>query len=559
MKKNVVLHLIPFIYVLIAMFFLNGCVEEVMSISPTADNTSFSPTYNYNWEDRKIADTLIFECNQQISYSLDNEEIILTPKATVKLYPKKDTIFFASNEKGDVVYDDEETNNSSTGSFPIVNKIEKEFYFTDGQIVKAEIYYENYNIAFGNINYELPCVIVDDINFVKASFDEIANEENIYFVNLDFSFDWQISSENKSSSENISTFYVKNKQLGEDELLNVSYADGYIWHNGTQFSIFVEKTETWRDAGEKKITYNSPILDFYIYGKEDKSLVVDNLNFEKTENYYQSDVTEINSDGWKIKKYVKYVTVNQSNGTQSFNNEFEFPVFEVSLSLNGELFNFDLAQKQGVKSEVISENDKNTLITYFYALILNKRFEANIYTELELDNNNGTQPPVGEPDPKPNPDPEKYKYGKIVDYSVTAVYDINATNTDGKITKKCVMLRFEKGYLWGVCDYNEDFPSDYQYTTAGYSAFNSVARDKANAPYELARAVDSSEAIIWYSENNKIISGIDVISCMIFGWENNRNGKYSAFIDSYKAKYSDNRFTITLTSSKGVSKTFYSE
>ena len=567
MKNNVVLRLVPWVMVFVAMFSLYGCIEETISISPTSDNSSFSHIYSYNWTDKENADTLIFECNQQISYLLGDKDVVLYPKALVKIYPKKDTISFEANKKGDVIYNDEITKEKSSGSHPIVNEIEKEFYFTDGQIVKAEIYYENDNIVLDNINYELPCIIVDTINFIEASFDEIANEENIYFVNLDFSFDWHISSENKRYSENISTFYIKNTLLGEDEFLNVLYANGFIWHSDTQFSVFVEKTEIWRDAGEQKTTYNSPILDFYIYGKENKSLIVDNFNFEKTENYFLLDVEKINSDGWNIKKYINSVTVSQNNGIQSFINEFEFPVFEIILSIDGKLFNFDLAQKQEVTSKIVSENDKNTLITNLYASILDRKFESNVYTQLELDYNNGTQPPVvvpnpepdPEPDPDPDPEPEKYKYGKIVNYSITAVYDLNSSKTDGKITKKCVMLRFENGYLWGVCDYNEDFPEDFQYTTSGYSAFNSVARDKVNAPYELAKAVDTSDAIIWYSENNKIIAGIDIYSCMFFGWENILNGKYSAFINSYSATYSDNKFTITLTAPSGASKTFYSE
>ena len=37
------------------------------------------------------------------------------------------------------------------------------------------------------------------------------------------------------------------------------------------------------------------------------------------------------------------------------------------------------------------------------------------------------------------------------------------------------------------------------------------------------------------------------------------NGKYSAFINTYDAKYSNNRYTLTLTAPDGVSKSFYSE
>ena len=121
------------------------------------------------------------------------------------------------------------------------------------------------------------------------------------------------------------------------------------------------------------------------------------------------------------------------------------------------------------------------------------------------------------------------------------------------------MIRFEHGYLWGVCEYNEDFPQEFTYTTAGYTGFNSVVRDEALKPFELARAVDINEGIAWYSENNKLIAGIDILSCKILGWENIPNGKYSAFINSYKARYSNSRYTLTLTSPNGVSRAIYSE
>ena len=564
MKNNCILRFVHPLWLLTLMFLFNGCIEEDFKPS-TSDVPSIMPIYSYNWTKKNDADTLIFECNQRISYSLDNSNTILTPKAMVKLYPSKDTVFFEANEKPDVVYKNNATKEEYSKNIPSVNKIEKDFYFTDGQIVKAEIYYEKYNIALENDTYELPCVIVDDVSFVKADFDKYSNDENIYIANLDFSFDWYIRSENEVSSENISTFYTKKMLYGEDELLDVSYATGYTWHNGSQFSLFVEKKEIWRDSGEDKITYHSPVLDFYIIGKEDKSLTVDNLDFQTTESSNLSEATEINSDNWNILKNIKYITVVHNNGFQSFSNEFEFPVFEVSLSLDGELFNFDLKQQCKIKSDIVSEDEKNTLNTNAYVSILNRQFDASVYTNLELKNDGNGTPPAVEPnpDPTPNPDPdpepEKYKYGKIVSYSVTATYDVNASFSDGNITKKCVMIRFEHGYLWGICEYNEDFPVDFHYTTAGYSGFNSVIRREVSAPFELARAVDIPEGIVWYSENNKMIAGIDVLSCKILGWKNVVNGKYSAFINSYTAKYSDNNYTITLTSSNGVAKSFYSE
>jgi hypothetical protein len=559
MKANFVLRLIPPLWILTIMFFLTGCVEEVLKIEPTSDSvTSIIPIYNYKWDKRNEADTIIFQCNQRITYSLDEEDIVLSPLAVVKLYPIKDTVFFYDNEKPDTIYSDENTTSENSGNAPNVNIIRKDFYFTDGQNVRADIYYEKYNLTIGDVDYTLPYVVVNDISFVDVTVDEILNEENLYLANLDFTLDWSINENQQDNINDISIFYIKKMLLGDDELLDVSYSDSYIWHNSKQFSIFVEKTETWKYSGEHKTTYTSPVLDFYISGKEDTSLNVDNLNFEYIENSNLSDVKEITSDGWTIKHHTKYITITHSNGIQSFSNDFEFPIFEISLSIDGKSFNFDLKQKYTINTKVVTEDNKNTHTTNVNALLLNRRFEAYVFTNLNVNEDN---PSIVEPEPEPDPtpDPEIYKYGKIVDYSVTAIYDADATFGDGKITKKCVMIRFERGYLWGVCEYQDDFPKEYTYSTSGYSGFNSVTRNEAFKPFELARAVDVNEGIAWYSENNKLIAGIDVLTCKILGWENAINGKYSAFINSYDAKYSNNRYTLTLTAPNGVSKTIYSE
>ena len=564
MKANSVLRLIPPLWVLTIMFFLSGCVEEVFKLETTSNGvSSIIPLYSYEWEERNEADTIIFECNQRITYSLDEKNDVLYPLAVVKLYPIKDTVVFNNNEKPDVIYSEEKTTTESNGDVPEVNRIRKDFYFTDGQNVRADIYFEKYNLTVGDVNYNLPYVVVNDISFVGANTDEISNEENLYFANLDFSFDWSINNTQQDNAEDISISYIKKMLLGDDELLDVSYSDGYTWHNGKQFSIFVEKTETWRDGGEYKTTYTSPIFDFYILGKENSSLQIDNLEFEYSETNNSSETIETNTGDWNIKQHTKYITLTHSNGVQSFSNDFEFPVFKINLSLDGKSFEFNLDQTYKINTEIITEDGKNTHVTSVTTSILNRRFQADVFTNLEMADDNVENPPIvepePEPEPEPTPEPEKYKYGKIVDYSVTAVYDADATFSDGKITKKCVMIRFERGYLWGICEYQDDFPEEYTYTTSGYSGFNSVTRDEAFEPFELARAVDVNEGIAWYSENNKLIAGIDVLTCKILGWENMVNGKYSAFINTYDAKYSNNRYTLTLTAPAGVSKTFYSE
>lgn len=561
MKKNVFLRLIPPLLALVlTMFFFSGCAGETLTIE-TANDVSFVPVYSYNWQDKKDADTLVFECNQRISYSIDGKEFTLNPYAFVKLYVDKDTIFFDSNSKPDVIYEKETSSSNSEGIAPSKNSISKKFYFTDGQIANVEVYYESYNASIGNISYDLPYMNVSDVTFNEASCDEIVNEDNLFFADLFFTVMWNVSNEKNSSSEDISTHYFKKPLAVNDELLDASYSDGYTWIDETHFSFFLERSEKWSNSGNKKFTYTSPVMEFFFTPKEDKSIEVSSYSFDKRLDVETSDVIENVNDNWSIKRSIACQKIKYDNGNESFVDEFTYPLYAVSFLTDDEkTHNFDLKYEFNIDTKLDTLSNTEVLNnSQAYVLVLDKRFEEVVYTTLINSNNESVVPPNDGKEPEPEPEPEIYKYGKIVDFSVTAVYDPDATFSDGKITKKCVMLRFEHGYLWGVCDYHQDFPEEYTYTTAGYTGFNSVARDDVYEPFELARAVDISEGIAWYSENNKIIAGIDVLSCKILGWENAPNGNYSAFINSYDAKYSNSRYTITLTSPNGVSKTFYSE
>ena len=240
MKTITVLRLRSPLWLLITMFFFCGCAKEILKITPTSD-VSIVPVYTYNWADKKDADTLIFECKQKISYSLNDEDFVISPNAFVKLYPYKDTVFFEGNEKADAVFERETTIDVSEDGVPKINKFLKEFYFDDGQIIKAEIYFESYSLTIGDKVYELPYMNVENLIFVSVSKDEIVNEENIFFTDLDFSFDYNVSTNDEKITKNISTYYIKKRLLEEDELQDVSYSDGYIWHNSKQFSLFVEK------------------------------------------------------------------------------------------------------------------------------------------------------------------------------------------------------------------------------------------------------------------------------------------------------------------------------
>ena len=94
---------------------------------------------------------------------------------------------------------------------------------------------------------------------------------------------------------------------------------------------------------------------------------------------------------------------------------------------------------------------------------------------------------------------------------MTAVLDGDGLSHKGNITKKAVVIRFEEGYSFGVCAYEEAFPQEMTYVQSGYTGFNSAAQQRAGAAFRLARAVDAADGgIEWYAEDNSLIAGVDV-------------------------------------------------
>ena len=137
--------------------------------------------------------------------------------------------------------------------------------------------------------------------------------------------------------------------------------------------------------------------------------------------------------------------------------------------------------------------------------------------------------------------------------------DVDGLSHKGNITKKAVVIRFEEGYSFGVCAYEEPFPQEMTYVQSGYTGFNSAAQQRAGAAFRLARAVDAADGgIEWYAEDNSLIAGVDVLTCKILGWKNIVNKRYSSMVNGYKGSYSQDRYTLTLTAPDGTVRTYKS-
>jgi hypothetical protein len=318
---------------------------------------------------------------------------------------------------------------------------------------------------------------------------------------------------------------------------------GIDW-NETSFSPYVEKTEIWQIAGEKKKKTSGPKLDFEVTASDHLNIDVTDFDFSSTLTSDATTKQDISQNGWTIKKGTSTKTVNFSNGKEFFYNSFSYPLYDISFTLDGEAFEFDLSVdfKETSNISYLSETSgKNTTVATIK--VAEKSFEKTVVTYM-------TKKSPATPD-------TSSRYGKILGYSVTAVFEPQGIADKGTITKKCVLIHYEKGYEWGICAYSENFPSSFTFTETAFGEFDSAAKRNATADFELARSVTSSASILWYNDNNRRINGIDALNCKIYGWENIVDDIYSAEIKNYTAEYGD-EYTITLVAPDGSSKTFSS-
>lgn len=549
MRKKLFFRSLGSIWLMTLMFIFVGCADEELNISPL-NNSDIITTHNCNWTTATVNDTIYLSCEQTVSYTINDDTRTLHPNAYVKLWLKKDSITFGSTDDVIPILRNTSQTDGSFGTSPKRNIITKEFTFQDGQTAIAEIMYESYTITHQGTNSTLPHTLITDIEFNKASGSQTNSADDKYLVSLMFNVSWKVSNETTDNTESISQTYIKTRENQPDNLLKTEYQKGYNWIDENSVSFYVEKIETWSISGQKSQKYQSDMLDFSVIGYQNRSIEASNLDFSASQSTLKSEPTQVGSSPWNIQKTTITKTISFTNNLESFDDVFEYPAYIVSLAIDNQTFEYDIPIDAKISYHLTGSGTTAQNVTTATVTVLNKTFTSNITTSISKKET--------EDEPETQPETSTVAYGKIINYSVTAVFDPSAINTNGEITKKCITIRFEEGYLWGICEYEEALPETFNYTVSGYTGFNSAAMDNTTSPYEIARAKDINGGIAWYAENNKVIAGIDDLTCMAYGWKNIVNGKYSAFVEGYSAAYSSDKYTITITAPNGQSIKFVS-
>ncbi len=550
MKTKSKTNIMHFLVLCIISVFAFGCAQEDYELSSVSNSLSYNTYYSHQWSKTTKKDTTILLCLQNVK--MENVDENFSSTVMIKLYKQKDSVYFNEKMSPSPICENKvvTSNKKDISSNKTKHTIKKEFFFNDGEIVYADITFYSQKVELENSTLTLPYMSITSVDFNTSNLQQDKNKENQYHVVLDFDVNWQIVGKNDDGNENASIEYEKIKIYDQDELLNTSYTKGYNWINEEIISLFVEKIESWKIAGEKKTKYTSPPLEIKLLTSGYKTLEVANFDFRKELFEETKNEENISKDNWDITKHLITQTLRYTNNTDTFDDVFSYFLFDVSFMLDEKVFNFDLGVEFSVDNELttINQHHKSNK-TSAKLRVASKEFVNDIVTVLKLKSND-------EPNDEPTDEPvdeDLPKHGRIISHFVSAIYDV-----DNSTTKKCVVVRYEKGYDWGVCEYEEFFPTTFTYTQTGYSGFNSVAQTAKGQPFRLARAIDTKDAIYWYQENNKLISAIDFLSCKVIGWKNKKNGMYCSTMEGYEENYSSNGYTLKLTAPDGSTKTFKS-
>ncbi len=550
MKKKVFWQQFLIFGLLIGLF--SGCSGEEKRLFSNDDEPI--ATFSASWSENIVKDTIILTCDQTVEYTFNGSSHSFHPKAYVKFWAEKDTIAFNKDENPKPVYKTASGSTPSNGSQPKRQYIIRQFEFTDGQVIKSETMFESYVFSIDGAEKTFPFAEINEPAFSNASAAELASNDNLFKAVANFNISWQARGTEESGTQHAAVSYIKKATSDADALLNTAYNKGSEWLSDNLFSLYVEKVETWKIAGIKSEKHSSPALEFVLNGKENKELTVENFDFSGTCESSQTKKQDISSNGWALKKGIVTQTVMLDNARDRFEDAFDYPMYEASYALDGKTFDFDLSVKFDESHQVATVSETRAFnSTAATAIVLNKTFTSTVTTTLNK------KSAVPDPDPDPDPDPEPGpKHGQILGYNVSAVFDVSQLSSKGRITKKCVVVRYETGYDWGVCAYNEAFPAEMTYVQSGYTGFNSAAMSSATSPFRIARAKDIPDGIMWYAEDNSVICALDILTCKILGWLNIVDGKYSSVIKGYTENYSSSRYSLTLTAPNGATKTFKS-
>ncbi len=548
MKKKCILNNYGLLW--LPLLLLLTCCYAGEERSLLSGDEDVESVLTYDWSTVQDNDTTWLICAQNVVYTAENgQPQTVSFKASVKLWPEKQTISFGADKDPKPQHLSSNDASGEAGTLPTVKTVRKNFLFDDGQSVTAEIRTERFVYP----KFHLPYVDISDVTF-EAATAEPTDKADTYAATLVFSAIWKEQSTNASEhgAKPLFAEYTKIRSQQTDELLSTNYTQKHVW-TGNNVTLFVEKTEVWSVSGTKKQEFPSPSLAFFLTAKENKAKEVENFDFTGALSSANTEMTDISSDGWTLRKGTTVKSINFTNGKDNFSDTFEYPRYTASYTLDGRKFDFDLSVtfRETHRVTVIDANNARNETTA-EATLLEHVLSGVVTTALSKANNDPLPNPDPDPDPEPNPDPKpEPEYGKIISFSVTAVFDPSELHKNGNITKKCVSVRYEKGYQWGICAYEENFPASFTFTNSGYTGFNSAAMDTAQSPFQAARAEDKHDGIYWYSEDNKLLSAIDIITCKVYGWKNIVNGQYSYVINGYDANYSSDRYEMTLSAPDG--------
>lgn len=528
------------IYGIVAMIALvfTACSEE--RIIPQSNNGSVG-VLNFTWSQTTSGDTVILSCNQMLSYSDNSGDHILPFVATVKLFVQTKTVEYVTGDNPLPVYLRSKSNNGYEGQNPRNKVIRQELYFDDEQVISAILSMPVYSYFESGKEMFYPHMEFQELIFSNVSLSE---SNGLVYPTVTLLLPWRTNTGDKQDQQSVAISYAKKAVAQKDVLIERNYRKGIDWNGDFSFSPYVEKTEIWQIAGPKTTKASCPWLDFAVIASENKSIEVTDFNFDETLTSDETAKQDISQSGWIIKKGSTTKTADFSNGKEFFSNSFTYPLYDVSFVYDGNRYDFDLSvhfRETYQIAELSETSGKNT--TTATIEFAQKSFEKTVVTAF-------TKKSPTTPDPQT-------KYGKILGYKVTAVFEPSGISSHGEITKKCVLIHYEKGYEWGICAYSEDFPTSYTFTSSDYEGYNSAAKHDADSEFELARVVASTSSILWYNASNRRIAGIDALTCKIYGWKNIVDGYYSSEINGYTAQYDDN-YTITITSPSGKTRVFSS-
>ena len=530
---------------------LLSCTSDETAVPQGNDGPAGSLTFQWS-EQTQVGDTVMLVCNQTLVTTDNRTRQTLYPKATIKLWPENaQPIEYTEGNDPTPQYGNSVNNEGYEGSLQRCYAVTQKISMRDGKVFRARLCYDlNSYYASGRTLF-YPHIILEKLAFNNVV--SVKKSGSVTYVELEFDAPWLTSNSTGKGTKKIRISYAKKEVQEADKLLSTTFSKGFNWDNSS-FQLYVEKKETWKRAGEKKTYQRSKWLPFSLSFSCDAEKEVSNFDFTGTLVPTSTAKEDISADGWTLKQGKATQTLRFTNGYESFAHVFTYPLYEASITWEGKTFDFDLSVNFNEKHYVTKYSNHSAKCTTEATLTLDgKKFEKTAVITLTIPE---------EPDPGDDPDPYPYtgpKYGKILGYYVSTVFNpALLDNGKGALAEKCVLIHYQTGYEWGICGYNEDFPSSFTYTASTYGGYTSAAKHSAKDAYQLTYVEELTSSILWYDASDKLISGIDAVTCKVYGWPHIVDRKYASMFKTYGGKYTNNNYTLTIIAPSGATKTFNS-